>query len=188
MKRKSILFLIAGIVVAASLLAFKAVNARRIGSDTTKVSIDGMSFIVENPSLDSRSALQRELARLGVDVPEGVINFDETPSVKPAIPEKPMATKKTGKEKAPRVPEGFKAEHTLKLSGESGTVELIMGNIKQGNGSAAAHLNTDRWTQAEMAGDRNFPKIFRKSRGKETDIVCLDEKKGTFLLLRRVER
>jgi len=188
MKRKHIIFLVAGTVIAVSLLALEAANARRIGSGTTKVSIDGMSFIVENPSIDSRSALRRELAGLGIDITDGVVNFDEIRHVKPVIPEKPMATRKTSLEKAPRVPEGFKADHTLTMSGENGTVELVMGNIKRGSGSTAARLETDQWSKAETAGDRSFPKIFRKSRGKETDIVCLDEKKGTFLLLRRVER
>ena len=188
MKRKSILFLVAGTAIAVSLLAIEAVNARRIGSGTTKVSIDGISFLVENPFLDSRSAMQQEFARLGVDVPEGVINLDEARSLKPVVPEKLMATRKTNQEKAPRVPEGFKVDHTLKLSGEDGTIELFMGTIKRENGSAAAHLEADRWTRAEMAGDRSFPKTFRKNRGKETDIVFLDEKKGIFLLLRRLER
>jgi len=188
MKRKSILFFVAGTAIAVSLLAFEAVNARRTGSDTTKISIDGRSFLVETPFLDSRSAMRQEFARLGVDVPEGIIDLDEARSLKPVIPEKLTATRKTNQEKAPRIPEGFKVDHTLKLSGTNGTIELFMGTIKRENGSGAARLDADRWIRSEMAGDRSFPKIFRKNRGKETDIVCLDEKKGIFLLLRRLER
>ena len=187
MKRKSIILFIAGTAIVVSLLAYKAVNARRAGSDTTNVTINGRSFNVGNHSLNSRTALKREFAKFGIDLPEAV-NLDEIRSVKPVILENPLSARKKNQEKALQAPEGLKAEHRLKLSGESGAVELVMGSIKKGSVSAAARLEADRWTRAEIAGDRNFPKIFRKSRGKETDIVCLDEKKGVFLMLRRVER
>ena len=186
MKRKIILFFIVGTTLAVSLLAFEVVNAKRTGSGTTKISIDGRSFIVENPSLNGKSALRQELARLGI--PEGIVNLDETRSFKPVVPEKSKATRKMNLEKAPGIPEALKAEHTLRMSGEDGSVELVMGTIKRGTGLAVVQLEADKWIQTEMAGSRDLPKIFRKNRGKETDIVCLDEKKGIFLLLRKLER
>ncbi|MCL1925973.1 MAG: hypothetical protein FWF95_02415 [Syntrophorhabdaceae bacterium] len=188
MKRKSILFFIVITAVVVSLLAFKAVNARRTGSGTTRVSIDGRSFLVKTPSMDSRSAMLHELARLGIDVPENLIDLGEIRSIKPVIPENLPTAQNTSHKKQTRMPEGFNVDHTLEMSGENGTVEMLMGTVKQANGSAAARLESNQWIRSEISEDRNFPKTFRKNRGKETDIVWLDEKKGIFLLLRRLER
>ena len=188
MKRIHVLLIIAVTVLVVSFMALESVNAKRSGSGTSKVTINGRSFVVGKHSPDSKTALRREFAKLGVNVPEDSETLELSKHLKTAIAEKPVTYGKASPEKIPQLPEGFRVEKTLKMSGEDGTTLMVMGTTTRKGGSAAARLEADQWIKSKMIDGPDLPKTFSKTRGKETDIVCLDEKNGSFLMLRRQER
>jgi hypothetical protein len=187
MNRGNLLGLLTGTVLVVSFLAIEAGDARRSGSGSASVSIDGKSFI-QPGSNDDTSALRRELAKFGVAVPDDIRIFDGSGPSNPLFSEKLVAAEVPSREKEPRVPEGLKVDHTLRMKGDDGTVELVLGRTGSGNDSAAPRLEADRWSPAQTGGARNLPKILRRDQGKESAIVFLDETQGSFLLLRRLER
>ena len=188
MNRKTL----AGLAVAATLFAALFLagrgDARRKGiSSTHRVVIDGESFASDESSPDEGSALKRELARLGVRLPDG---FDPPEDPVPSHPafEDRLKDARPPVIEAPRLPAGLSAEHTLRMEGEGTPVDLVFGKIVVPGPSVRSRLLSSGWRSVSSGKDPGVTHVLQITRGKETAIVCLDEAEGTFLLFREVGR
>lgn len=185
--------LLTGVAVAAtlsvSLCLEGSVNARRKEiSSTNRVVINGRSFVQDDPSMDEGSLMNRELAKLGVRLPDG---FDLPVKSGPSHPALEGRLKDSPRPRhvdAPQLPAGLTAEHTLRMEGEGSPVDLVFGKMGAPGPSIRNRLLSSGWKSASTAKDPGVARLLQITRGKETTIVCLDETEGTFLLFREVAR
>ncbi|MGE5285496.1 MAG: hypothetical protein ACM3OG_11065 [Actinomycetota bacterium] len=184
--------ILAALAVTATLIVPLCVagngNARRKEiSSTRRVVIDGRSFDSDEPSPDEGSALKREVARLGVRLPDGFSLPEEPAPSHPGL-EGRLKESRSGSIKAPRLPAGFSAEHTLRMEGEGATVVLVFGTLGAPGPSTRTRLLSSGWESASAGDDPVETHVLQFRSGKETTIACIDEAEGTFLLLREVGR
>jgi len=184
--------ILAGLAVAATLFMSLCLggsgNARRKEiSSTRRFFIDGRSFVSDESSPGTGSLLARELGRLGVGLPDGFTLPEESNPSHPAL-EGQM------KESGPRflkpfpLPAGWTAEHTLRMEGEGAPVDLVFGTLGTPGPSTRSRLLSSGWESVLTRDGIGGTHVLRFGRGKETNIVCLDDAEGTFLLFREVGR
>ena len=185
--------ILAGLAVAATLFVSLCLvgsgNARRKEiSSTSRVVIDGRSFVSDESSSDDGSLLMKELGRLGVHLPDGFTLPEEPNPSHPAL-EGRLKESRPQVLEAPRLPAGLTAEHTLRMEGEEGMpVHLVFGTLGAPGPSIRSRLLSSGWKSVSTGKDPGGTHVLQIRRGKETAIVCLDEADGTFLLLREVGR
>jgi len=184
--------ILAGLAVAASLFVSLCLagsgNARRKEiSPTRRVVIDGRSFVSDDSSPDDGSLLRRELGRLGVRLPDGFPRPLETNPSHPAFESRVRETRPRLLE-SPRLPAGLIAEHTLRMEGEGGPVDLVFGKMGSPGPSVRSRLLSSGWKSLSSGKDPGGTRVLQFPHGKETVIACLDEAEGTFLLFREVGR
>jgi hypothetical protein len=182
----------AGGAVAATLVVSLCLvgsgDARRKEiSPTRHVVIDGRAFVSDESSPDAGSLLERELARLGVGLPDGFTLPEESTPSHPAF-------ERRLKESWPRtlepfrLPAGLTAEHTLRMEGDGAPVDLVFGSLVVPGPSIRSRLLSSGWEPVPTGNGSGGIHVLQSGRGKETSIVCLDEAEGTFLLFREVGR
>ena len=182
----------AGLAVAATLIVSLCLagsgNARRkVISSTSRVVIDGRSFVSDVSSPDDGSLLKRELDRLGVRLPDG-FNLPGKPGPShPAFDGRLKGSRPRTLEAA-RLPAGLTVEHTLRMEGEGMAVDLVFGTLRTPGPSIRSRLLSSGWISVSTGKDPGGTHVLQNSRGKETSIVCLDESEGTFLLFREMGR
>jgi hypothetical protein len=188
MKRAALFGSLAVVVLFLSIVSAGSGDARKKGvSPTTEVSIDDKSFLVDESLTSDSTLLTRELAKRGVRPPESFV----IPGVpRPRIP---VFSKGLVESANPRsiqlpIPRGLTAEHTLRMSGDDQSVDIATGKLGSEGTSVSSRLAAEGWTPVSMEGNTRLPKMFQKIQGKEIAVVCLDEKEGSFLLLRKLER
>ena len=184
--------ILAGLAVAAmlcvSLCLVESGNARRKEtSSTSRVVIDGRSFVSDESAPNEDSLLKRELDRLGVRLPDGFDLPEESGSSHPAL-EGRLKESRSRVIEAPRLPAGLTAEHTLRMEGEGTPVDLVFGKMVTPGPSIRSRLLSSGWKSASTGKDPGVAHVLQITRGKETSIVCLDEAEGTFFLFREVGR
>ncbi|MHB1024297.1 MAG: hypothetical protein ACYC24_01155 [Desulfobacteria bacterium] len=185
--------ILAGLAVAATLFVSLCLvgsgNARRKEiSSTSRVVIDGRSFISDQSSSDDGSPLKRELGRLGVRLPNG-FNLPEKPGPShPAFSGRLKDSPPRGPIETPRLPAGLTAGHTLRMEGEERPVDLVFGTLGTPGPSIRSRLLSSGWKSVSAGKDPGRMHVLQLTHGKETSIVCLDEADGTFLLFREVGR
>jgi len=184
--------ILTGLAVAATLFASLCLagsgNARRKEiSSTSRVVIDGRSFVSDESSSDEGTLLKRELARLGVRLPDGFNLPEESGPSHPALSGRLIDSRPHSLE-APRLPAGLTAEHTLRMEGEGMPVDLVFGKLGTPGPSIRSRLLSSGWKSVSTGKDPGGTQVLQISHGKETGIVCLDEAEGTFLLFREVGR
>jgi hypothetical protein len=184
--------ILAGLAVAAtlfvSLCSAGSGNARRkVISSTSRVVIDGRSFVSDESSPDDRSLLTRELGRLGVRLPDGFNLPEESGPSHPAFEGRLKGSRPRVIE-APRLPAGLTVEHTLRMEGEGMPVDLVFGTLGTPGPSIRSRLLSSGWKSLSTGEDPGGMHVLQNRRGKETSIACLDEAEGTFLLFREVGR
>ncbi|MFA5840597.1 MAG: hypothetical protein WC890_08155 [Candidatus Margulisiibacteriota bacterium] len=184
--------ILTGLAVAATLFVSLCLagsgNARRKEiSSTSRVVIDGRSFVSDESSPDEDSLLKRELGRLGVRLPDGFDLPEESGPSHPAL-EGRLKDSRPWVLEAPRLPAGLTAEHTLRMEGEGMPVDLVFGKLGSPGPSIRSRLLSSGWKSASAGNDPGVTHVLQITRGKETTIVCLDEAEGTFLLFREVGR
>jgi hypothetical protein len=184
--------ILTGLAVAAALFVSLCIegngNARRNEiSSTSRVVIDGRSFVPDESSLEEGSLLKRELGRLGVRLPDGFNLPEETGPSHPAL-EGRLKDSRPRPIEAPRLPAGLTAEHTLRMEGEGMPVDLVFGKLGTPGPSIRSRLLSSGWKSVSTGKDPGGTHVLQITRGKETSIVCLDEAEGTFLLFREVGR
>ena len=182
----------AGLAVAASLflllcLAESGIARRKEISSTRRVVIDGRSFVSDESSPDDGSLLKRELARLGVRLPDGFTLPQEADRSHPAF-EGRLRESRPRVLEAPRLPAGLTEEHTLRMEGEGAPVELVFGKMGSTGPSVRSRLLSSGWKSLSTEKDPGGTRVLQFPHGKETVIACLDEAEGTFLLFREVGR
>ena len=163
-------------------------NARRKGiSSTSRVVIDGRSFVSDESSPAEGSLLKRELDKSGVRLPEGFNLPEESGPRHPALEGR---LKDSGPRvlEAPRLPAGLTAEHTLRMEGDGNPVDLVFGKMATPGPSIRSRLLSSGWESVSAVKDPGGTHVLQITRGLETAIVCLDEAEGTFLLFREVGR
>jgi len=185
--------ILAGLGVAATLFASLCLagngNARRKEiSSTSRVIIDGRSFVPDESSPDDRSLLKRELGRLGVRLPDGFNLAEESAPSHPVFSGRLIDSSRPRSIEAPRLPAGFTAEHTLRMEGEGSPVDLVFGKLGTPGPSIRSRLLSSGWESVSTGKDPGVTRVLQIRRGRETTIVCLDEAEGTFLLFREVGR
>ncbi len=184
--------ILTGLAVAATLFVSLCLagsgNARRKEiSSTSRVVIDGRSFVSDESSPDEGSLLKRELGRLGVRLPDGFNLPEESGPSHPAL-EGRLIDSRPRPIEAPRLPAGLSAEHTLRMEGEGTPVDLVFGRLGTPGPSIRSRLLSSGWESVSTRKDPVGTHVLQIIRGKETSIVCLDEAEGTFLLFREVGR
>ena len=182
----------AGLAVAATLIVSLCLagngNARRkVISSTSRVVIDGGSFVSDESSPDDGSLLKRELDRLGVRLPDGFNMPRESGTSHPAFEDRLKGSRPQVPEAA-RLPAGLTMEHTLRMEGEGMPVDLVIGTLGTPGPSIRSRLLSAGWKSVSTGKDPVGMHVLQCSRGKETTIACLDEAEGTFLLFREVDR
>ena len=183
----------AGLALAAllvvSLCLVGSGNARRKDPTSTRhVVIDGRSFLSDESSPDDDSYLRRELAKMGVRLPDGFHLPEETVPSNPVFSGRLKDSKRPPPKEAPRLPAGLTAEHTLRMEDEGSQVDLVFGILGTPGPSIRSRLLSSGWKSLSSEKDPGGPRMLQFSHGKETDIVCLDEAEGTFLLFRELGR
>jgi hypothetical protein len=184
--------ILTGLAVAATLFVSLCLagrgNARRKEiSSTSRVVIDGRSFVSDESSPDEGSLLKRELGRLGVRLPDGFDLPEESGPSHPAL-EGRLKDSRPWVVEAPRLPSGLTAEHSLRMEGEGMPVDLVFGKFGTPGPSIRSRLLSSGWISVSTGKDPGGTHVLQITHGKETTIVCLDEAEGTFLLFREVGR
>jgi len=188
MNRKILTGLAVGAMLFVSLCLEGIGNARRKEiSSTSRVVIDGRSFVSDESSPDDRSPLKRELGRLGVRLPDGFNLPEESGPSHPAL-EGRLKDSRPRVFEAPRLPTGLTAGHTLRMEGEGMPVDLVFGKIEIPGPSLRSRLVSSGWKSVSTGMDHEGTHVLQITHGKETSIVCLDEAEGRFLLFREVGR
>jgi hypothetical protein len=185
--------ILTGLVVAATLFVSLCIegsgNARRKEiSSTSRVVIDGRSFVSDESSPDEGSLLKRELGRLGVRLPDGFNLPEESAPSHPVFSGKLKDSPLPRSIEAPRLPAGLTAEHTLRMEGEGMPVDLVFGKLGTPGPSIRSRLLSSGWKCVSTGKDPGGTHVLQITLGKETSIVCLDEAEGTFLLFREMGR
>lgn len=185
--------ILAGLAVSASLFLSLCLvgsgNARRKGiSPTSRVVLDGRSFVSDESSPEAGSLLMRELGRLGVRLPDGFTLPEEANRSHPALECRLKESPSRVLEAAPRLPAGLTAEHTLRMEGEGMPVDLVFGKLGAPGSSIRSRLLSSGWESVPTGTGSAGTHVLQISRGKETSIACLDDAEGTFLLFREVGR
>lgn len=155
---------------------------------TTEVTIDGMKYSADGSGPGDTSSLFCELARLGVRLPEPASIPEPRRDVHPVFSGKLAGSGQASSAAAPEVPKELSPDHSLRMSGEGGTVELVFGSTGTGAKTAFSRLTAKGWVPLSIDFDARAPRMLQQVRGKETAVVCLDEKEGTFLLFRKMGR
>ena len=184
--------ILAGVAVAATLFVSLCLvgsgNARRKEiSSTSRVVIDGRSFVSDESSSDDGSLLMRELGRLGVRLPDGFTLPGKSNPSHPAL-EGRLKESRPRVLEAPRLPAGLTAEHTLRMEGEGVPVDLVFGMLGAPGPSIRSSLLSSGWKSVPAGNGSGGTHVLQITHGKETAIVCLDEADGTFLLFREMGR
>jgi len=184
--------ILAGSAVAATLalsicLAGNGNARRKEISSTSRVVIDGRSFVADESSQDDGSLLKKELGRMGVRLPEGFVVPEEHAPSHQAF-SRPLKESRARGDEAPRLPAGLTAEHTLRMEGEGVPVDLVSGTLGAPGSAIRSRLLSSGWRSLSTVEDPGGTRVLQIRRGKETAVVCLDEAEGTFLLVREVGR
>ena len=189
MNRKILTGLAVAVALFVSLCVAGSGNARRKEiSSTSRVVIDGRSFVTDESSRDERSLLRKELDGLGVRLPDG-FNLPEEPAPShPVFSGRLKDSIRPRAFEAPRLPAGLTAEHTLRMEGEGAPIDLVFGKLGTPGPSIRSGLLSSGWRSLSSGENPGGTRVLQFSRGKETTIVCLDEAEGTFLLFREVGR
>lgn len=185
--------ILTGLAVAATLVVSLSLvgsgNARRKEiSSTSRVVIDGRSFVSDESSPNDGSLLKRELGRLGVRLPDGFTLPEESAPSHPVFSGRLKDSPRPRSIDAPRLPAGLTAEHTLRMEGEGMPVNLVFGKLGTPGPSIRSGLLSSGWKSVSTGKNPGGTHVLQITHGKETAIVCLDEAEGTFLLFREVGR
>lgn len=185
--------ILTGLAVAATLVVSLSLvgsgNARRKEiSSTSRVVIDGRSFVSDESSPNDGSLLKREFGRLGVRLPDGFTLPEESAPSHPVFSGRLKDSPRPRSIDAPRLPAGLTAEHTLRMEGEGMPVNLVFGKLGTPGPSIRSGLLSSGWKSVSTGKNPGGTHVLQITHGKETAIVCLDEAEGTFLLFREVGR
>jgi hypothetical protein len=188
MNRKILAGLAAAATLCASLCVAGPGNARKKEiSSTSRVVIDGRSFVSDESPPDDRSLLERELGGLGVRLPDG---FDLPGEPGPSHPvfSGRLRESRTRVPEPTRLPSGLTAEHTLRMEGEGSPVDLVFGTLGAPGPAVRSRLLSSNWESVSADTGSGGIHVLKIIHGKETSIVCLDDAESTFLLIREVGR
>jgi hypothetical protein len=189
MKRKGLVVSIAAAAVLLSLVHSGTGDAVKANpASTTEVTIDGRKYRADDTGPGDASSLLRELARLGVQPPDPASMPEPQRDAHPVFSGKLAGSGQTPSTDVPEVPKGLTPDHTLRLSGDGGVVELAFGRTEAGGKTSFSRLAADVWVPLSVDRNVRGPRMLQRARGKETAVVCLDEKEGAFLLFRKVGR
>ncbi len=187
MKSKGLLISMAVAAILLSLVFSGTGDAVKTDpAATTVVEIDGMKYVAGSAA--DAASLLRELARLGVRPPDPAFIPGPQRDSHPVFSEKLAGSGQASSADAPEVPKGLSPDHTLRMSGGGGTVELVFGRTETGREAAFSRLAANGWVPLSVDGNVRAPRMLQQVRGKETAVVCLDENEGTFLLFRKMGR
>ena len=181
------------VAVAATLLVSLCLegsgNARRKEDPPIRsVVIDGRAFVPDESSPEEGSLLKRELGRLGVPLPDGI------PLPEESAPSHPVFSERLKDSPGPRIleatplPTGLTPEHTLRMEGEEGAVDLVFGTMGTAGPSIRSRLRSSGWESLAAGKGPGGIRVLQITHDKEIALVCLDEAEGTFLLFREVGR
>lgn len=85
------------------------------------------------------------------------------------------------------LPPGFHPERTIRLDSVNGPVDLAFGNAVACRWNSRNSLSVSEWEWIVRDVMPNGLSVAAKKDGKEVSIVFLEEKRGKFLLIRRME-
>ncbi len=184
MRLKTGLLILPALLAAAAGQALSGRGAAIPAPASRAFSIDGRRFMVEGPSPDGVSLVERELARRGIDadaIPAGLRAASGAATVEP-LREEP------GDADDLRLPGGLEAEHVLRLQSTTGPVEIALGRVDRAPENIVRQLRSAGWDCREVDAQGPPGTIARMTGRKEASIVLLDKTARRFLAIRRPAR
>jgi len=188
--RRAILFgaTCATLVLFAVCLAGRGDARKKDLSSTRWVTIDGESFVREESSMEEPALILREIAKRNVRLPDGfdLRNLHSPPNA--VYSGRVVDSPRPISAAAVRLPAGLAGEHTIRMEGEGEPLELVFGRTAGKGPAVRNRLLASGWESLPVFDAANPLHVLQKTSGKETTVVCLDEKEGEFLLFREVGR
>jgi len=181
--------LAAAAVLIASLCVVERVEAlRKEVSATPRVIIDGKAFVPDESPPDGVALLKKELGKRGVRLPDGFELIEMSVPPHPVIQGRIKDSPGARPVDTQRLPSGLTADHTLRMEGDGKPVDLVFGTMDPRGSSIRFRLLSSGWETVSTFDPSRSVHVLQLSMGKETNIVCLDEAEGAFLLFREVGR
>jgi hypothetical protein len=163
-------------------------DTRRGPSGTLrKVAIDGRSFRANGNGSDNAAHLCRSLRKRGLSSLGGLPAADLA-AMSPTFAAPLVECDETPPTAPVPAPFGLRFEHVLRMERDGEDIELLLGKMNSSASSVQAHWIEQGWTPAAPQKTTQAVRLLRRSRGKETEVVFLDEKRRTFLLFRKMVR
>jgi hypothetical protein len=189
MNRKYSVGLAVATMLFLTLYIAGSVNALRKGiSSTNRVVIDGRALVSDESTSDSGSFLIKEINKLGVKLPDGFTPAGEPGTSHPAFSGRLMDSPRHNPAETPGLPAGLIAEHSLRMEGETLSIDLVFGTLGLPGSSIRSRLLSSGWESVSTGKNSGGMGLFQLTHGKETSIVCIDETDRTFLFFREVGR
>jgi len=152
---------------------------------TRSFSFDGRRYALIPSGENDLSLVRRELAKAGIQLPQ---DSEKDPPPHPALS---FVLAQEGEDRRLRrfpIPASFGVEHTLRLAGDGGEVEILFGITRQPPQAAARLLRASGWSCPDPADRARRGTAATCTHGKERHLAFLEAKGGGFLLVRRVDR
>jgi hypothetical protein len=151
---------------------------------TRSFSLDGRWYSVGEP-VSGDSVIRKELGKRGNDIsriPYEILNTGGF--LVDALSEIPAKTRM----RPILLPSRFRAEHSLQMESGDGFIEIASGKVYSQGDSVRKGLGDSGWKIVETK-ERGKPSCIATIRNeKETSIVFLEEREGTCLLIRHLEK
>jgi hypothetical protein len=183
---KPVFCLIAASLVACAYSVYAmATRVDGIISITRSFSLNGKRYSVGKPS-GSNSLIREELTRRGFDVtriPQGT--GDPNDIFLDTLSEQ---SSKINRSRPYSLPLFFRAKNSLQMESDAGIIDITYGNVSSKGSYARKDLAAKGWKIAETGMSAGPVSIATISKGRETFIVFLEEKEGTCLFIRQLEK
>lgn len=182
---KPALFIASALVVAGALTVYALPQCPdKLLSVTRSFSLDGKWYSVGNPvSVDS--VIRKELGKTGNDIsriPSDILSTDGF-LVDP-LSDIPAKTRM----RPNLVPSRFRPEQSLQMESGDGFIEITHGKVYSQGDSFRKELSDSGWKIIETKERGKQSCIATIHKEKETSIVFLEEREGTCLLFRHLEK
>jgi hypothetical protein len=172
-------------MVLSFFLALPALSekSRNIDSLTGAFVIDGKRYLLEKSAGNDASLIHGELLRRGIDVPLRSLDQPTGSSIPGVLREEV----RPGSIPDISMPPGLIAHHSMIMESETGPIAIAMGVTDPRGAKTRDRLAANGWECLLPANGREQVAIATLKKGKETFIVFLEEKKGKFLFVRKME-
>jgi hypothetical protein len=174
---------IALFLVALFALPARPDKYRPFPSSTRAFSIDGNRYRIEKAAGSEFSTIRRELLVRGIDVP---IPCDEK-AANPLFEDAAREDLDGAPIPPIPLPKCLHAEHFMNLESEAGPIGIVLGTTDGRSSQIRRNLSAAGWEFIAPETDGAPVAVATTKKGRESLVVLLEEKKGNFLLVRKMD-